>query len=433
MSININMASDERIPVKDTSPGIDIIMLCIGMILVMLRSHRIIYVRGIDEVLIYGLGFFCFVVYLICNYKKLEKLSVFSSVAILLVSAFYVYDRLRVSVFTPGPAFCLLTTILGCALIIQAPLRDKQYVYRSFLVTVEVIVGIALFGWILMLLGVPLPSYYDNEDVFYSYQNYYIFNINLNGDDINLDRFSGPFLEPGHNATMCVFLLYINRFNLKNKGNWILLLSALFSLSLAGYGLLIGAVLITLLYKRMYLVTIVSAAAFIGIGVGSAYYLKGENPVYEIVFSRLELDESGDDIVGNNRTTSFFDMTYDKFMKSNDIWTGIGRRAFGTHSDGSDNVTIGSAGYKRYFLIRGIIGAVLIAYVLLYYTWHYRSRITFGFLVIYVVANIIRDYPGKEIWMYLFLMAIPLIYYNMIGPVNPKSGDVKKKKYIGNC
>ena len=49
---------------------------------------------------------------------------------------------------------------------------------------------------------------------------------------------------------------------------------------------------------------------------------------------------------------------------------------------------------------------------------------SFGFLIVYVISNLIRDYPTKEMWMFLFLIAIPILYY--------ESGREKEKRKIGH-
>ncbi len=49
----------------------DVVLLAIGTILVMLRSMRILYVRGLPEILTYGVGFFCFLIYCIKNFQKI--------------------------------------------------------------------------------------------------------------------------------------------------------------------------------------------------------------------------------------------------------------------------------------------------------------------------------------------------------------------------
>ncbi len=390
----------------------DVVLLAIGTILVMLRSMRILYVRGLPEILTYGVGFFCFLIYFIKNFQKIERLNLFTVIIITLLGAIYMFDRLRLSSFNVVSTFSLVTIMLGAIVLLQCPIEQKRKVYNAYNITIQIMVGIGLLWWILYLCNVPLPYYVDNSDNFYFYHVYYFFNVVLSRDTFDImPRFAGPFLEPGHLGTMCVFLLYINGFRLKKIGNIVLLLGILFSLSLAAYGLLIGAVIITLFNLRRYVSILVMAVFFVLIGIGAQYFNNGENPVYQLVFSRLELNENGDDIVGNNRTTGFFDLTYDKYLKTNDIWMGVGRRAFGSQSDSSDNVTMGTAGFKRYFYLRGVAGLALILAFMLLYTFRYPSRMTIGFLIIYIIANWIRDYPTKEQWMYLFLLAIPLMYY----------------------
>lgn len=184
------------------------------------------------------------------------------------------------------------------------------------------------------------------------------------------------------------------------------------SLSLAAYGLMVGAVILILFQRRNYFALLVMVGIFIGLGIGASAYLNGDNVLNKAIVSRLEITEDGE-IAGNNRTTGFFDVSYDKYLKSDKIWLGIGRDAFGSQSDTSDNITVGTAGYKRYFYLRGILGSTLILLFLLYYSYHYRSWRSFGFLIVYLVANLIRDYPTKEIWMYLFIMAMPLLSSNI--------------------
>lgn len=396
-------------------PGADVCLLALGMVLLMCSSLRILYVRNVSELLIYAISFICFVTYVIMNFRKVERFTSFAAISSLLIFIIYLYERIALGNVKVLSLFGMMTSILGGVLIIQATLREKRSIYNAFQYTIAIMLSVALIFWILYLIGFPLPHYSDNSDPFYKYEMYPFFNVvvGVNAMEI-LTRFAGPFLEPGHNATICVFLLFINGFRLKDPVNIVLLLSVLFSLSLAGYGLLIGAVILYMLYKKRILSMLLMISVFLGVGIGSAYYLKGENPVYEIVFSRLEMNENGDDIVGNNRTSMVFDLNYAKFLKSDKIWTGMGKRAFGSKEDGSDNVTIGSAGVKRYIFIRGYIGLALILIFILYYWAHYRSLSTFGFLVIYIVANLIRDYPTKEMWMYIFLMGMPLLYYQVL-------------------
>lgn len=188
----------------------------------------------------------------------------------------------------------------------------------------------------------------------------------------------------------------------------VLLIGTLLSFSLAAYGLLVGAILIILYQYRKYLWISVLLSMYLGVGLFSITYNDGDNVLNMAIVSRLEMTDEGE-IAGSNRTSMAFDSTYEKFLRSNEIWTGVGSKAFGVRGDGSDNVTIGCASYKRYFFLRGIIGSSLIVIFLILYCFYYHSSWSWGFLIIYVVANLIRDYPTMEMWMYLYLLAIPYL------------------------
>ena len=260
----------------------------------------------------------------------------------------------------------------------------------------------------MFFIGIPLPHYLDTSDPYYTHEVFYLFNLNFSPDQI-VPRFAGVFLEPGHLGTMCIFLLYINKFKLKSVGNITLLLGALLSLSLAAYGLLVIAFSIYLINIKKVFWLFIFGILF-GFGwVISANYLNGDNIMYQFIYHRFEFENG--EMVGNNRTSSYFDSEYSKYCSTERVITGMGQDAFGSEKNASNNITIGCAGYKRYFFIRGIIGSMLTILFLIGYYWMYRSKYSFGFLIVYIIANFIRDYPLKPIWLFLFIMAIPILTY----------------------
>ena len=86
---------------------------------------------------------------------------------------------------------------------------------------------------------------------------------------------------------------------------------------------------------------------------------------------------------------------------------GVGREAYDTKAD--TNIVNGCAGYKRFFYIRGWVGTLLLCSFLITYILKYKSNYTFPFFIVFVVANLIRDYPLKEFWFFLFILAIPVM------------------------
>ena len=216
-----------------------------------------------------------------------------------------------------------------------------------------------------------------------------------------------PILLSHYLLFMCVFLLCINRFRLREFGNKILLAGVLFSLSLAAYGLLVGAVIIYFIQMRKIIWIIIFGSLFATVGIISYFYNNGDNVLYQMIFHRIEFEDG--EMVGNNRTSMYFDAEFDKYLSSSKVWTGMGRDAFGSEKNANQNITIGCAGYKRYFFIRGVLGTVLLLLFLVAYYWNYRSIWTLGFLIVFIVGNLIRDYPLKPIWLYLFILSLPIL------------------------
>ena len=420
------MATDNVIIEKKTtatSPTWDVIAMCIGMILLMFKSNRILYVRYLPDTPVYFLAFVCIFCYAAMRWKELERLTMFKGICIALLSVIFIYDRLMLGDLSMQSMLCMAVTVFAAAVLVQAPLADKKVVLKYFTIAVELILLLALAGWIPFLCGVEKPHFQDNSESYYKHQVYYLFNTFTMSSPADIYRFAGPFLEPGHLGSMCVYLLYIDQFNLRKFGNIVLLLSTLMSLSLAAYGLMVGGVILVLIDKRKYIAMAAMAAVFVLIGVGAASYLNGENVLNQAIVSRLEVTEDGE-IAGNNRYTTFFKDTFKKYLKSDRIWFGAGRDAYSSRSDSSGTLMMGNAGYKRYFYLRGIVGSTLIVMFLLVYFSRYMSFRSFGFLIVYVISNLIRDYPTKEMWMFLFLIAIPILYY--------ESGREKEKRKIGH-
>lgn len=384
------------------------ILYSIGILLVMYKSQSLMFTRPIPESLIYLYGAVISCVFSFIILNKIKRISAAILSCIFLIVLIYVYDLLFVIRLSFLGGIILLCSIVCSCSVLLLPYNDKRYLLNLFTKFTSILILISLFGWILFLLKVPLPHYTNTSHPYYIHTIYYLFNLNGYPELQFVPRFAGMFLEPGHLGTMCVFLLYLNNFRLKNILNLGLLLGVLLSLSLAAYGLLVGSIILVLYQKGKTIWITLFASLFITIGILSTVINNGDNPIYEMIFKRLEVTDDGD-IKGNNRTSKVFDYVFDRYLKTDKIWIGYGRESLGRSEDGSQSLTIGCATYKRYFFLRGVFGTALIVLLLLIYWWKYRSIRTSGFLIIYIVANIIRDYPSEPIWLYIYLMALPLL------------------------
>lgn len=254
-----------------------------------------------------------------------------------------------------------------------------------------------LIYWLLFFVN--LPSF--GTFVHPSYVPFinYLFYISTTWDSGMLTRFNSFFLEPGHLAMVCVFLMMANQFDFKkHPWLWVLLIAVVFSFSLAGYILtFIGFALMKVNTLRKAIALLVALVGFI---FAVQTYSGGDNAVNQLILERLEFDESKG-IKGNNRFFNNTDYEYDKALKSGDYWIGVSKKA--------NMKLIGGAGYKIYILKHGLVGVflVLIFYVALippHPNWHY----TISFFILVVLCFVQNAYPGWYAWLLPYILGLNL-------------------------
>lgn len=112
-----------------------------------------------------------------------------------------------------------------------------QYEYKIQLIDFitkwfAILMSISLVAYILFLSGVPFPG------TIVEYQQYFMDNHYFFLQK-EMFRFQSVFLEPGHMTMGLAPLLFINKYNLKNRYVLILFIAQMLSLSLAGYMMMI--------------------------------------------------------------------------------------------------------------------------------------------------------------------------------------------------
>lgn len=263
------------------------------------------------------------------------------------------------------------------------------------------LLGISLIAYIINLIFNFPPYGVLNKP--FGYDDYYNYIIFIIPCKFLIPRFSGPFIEPGHMSILCCFILYANRFKFKEiKILYVFLIAILFSLSLAGYLLLVVA---TLLSIRIRLKTII-ISCFVGITLIltiTQFWGGGDNPVYEMIFKRLEYDDKKG-VSGNNRTKYGTDDYFDKMFKSDQCIIGIGAKKY---AEFQENNILGGAGYKVFIIQYGVIGTFLI--LLYYLTIALAAKNQFyalSFLLLLSICFLQRSYPEWMAWMIPYICSI---------------------------
>lgn len=290
----------------------------------------------------------------------------------------------------------IFSFISSFALIPLVFLKTKYLadLYERFQKVITIILAASLFFWIGHLLGIDLPSseitygridrgagiesqYYFSNHYFYLVNQSWFFRGGIVPDFL---RFSSVFLEPGYLAILMVFLLFINKFDVKDRRNILYIAVIIATVSLAGFLMGIFAyVAHSVQHSRRG----IAGLAMVVVLLFFSYdffkeYNHGNNFINQGIIERLEYDNTEGTIVGNNRTSEALDIQFEHFLGTSDIWLGKGGRS---------EVEFG-VGYKAFLIRHGILGLVLfIAYI-------------------YIIARIARNYRANVLFVLYVLMFI---------------------------
>jgi hypothetical protein len=252
----------------------------------------------------------------------------------------------------------------------------------------------------LFLTGVQLPySVVNFNNGQYWYNNYYFFLYDLNPYFV-IPRFSGIFLEPGHLGMITSLLLYANHFNLRRKEVLVLLVATIFTFSLAAYILLIISISIFLFLKSKKPVLYI-ALWFVFLIIGNNFFTKlnnGDNIVNNLIIERLQFDNGN--LSGDNRFSGSMDSYFEGFLKSDDVYTGIGTTKYELLN------LEANAGYKVFLVQQGIIGTSLLLFLYLSLVFTSKSKESAFFLLIYILSFSQRAYALWACELLIFITAV---------------------------
>lgn len=317
---------------------------------------------------------------------------VYPGMVLVLITSLFVDQVL----YTDGPIPAITK---GVIFALGIGLFSLKWEYKQRLLkTVTDFFGILLFlsvSLYLVFLVVDIPPYgilstpYGYED----HSNYILFILPCN---YFIPRFSGPFIEPGHLAIFCCFILYANKFCFKsNKLLYVYIFAIFISLSLAGYVLLLSAYILFVRIKLKTVFVSILLGILIVLGVTQVWN-EGDNPIYELIFKRLEYDDNKG-IAGNNRTMYGTDEYFKRYIGSNDSLIGIGAKKYG---EMQKNNIIGGAGCKVFIIQYGIIGTLLIfLFYLVIASCSTEKKYTYRFLLLLVICFLQRSYPEWIAWL----------------------------------
>lgn len=343
-------------------------------------------------------------------YKKKSSIRLVKSSHLIFCFVCYLFAVLIYSRFSlPGLVGALLKLYpIWVLLSDRANIRNNiEFIGKGL--AIILIPGIILFFIrnFVLLPGIPIDHPGSSS---YAFLNHIFYIQNINSDIAA--RFNSIFLEPSYLGTLLSFILFAEKYDFSKWENKILLIGLVLSLSLASYIItLLGYAMYSTFIKREFRKVLVYVMLVVISYNISLVYNHGDNYLNNYIISRLQLDkEKG--IVGNNRTGLGTDFYYEQAFDNGTIWMGLGQKKVNQINRGSSDSAgydenIRGAGYKVYFLTRGILSALLflLFYMSLGNILCPRSMLVRNSFVLLIVLTFFQAaYPESPSWLYPFVL-----------------------------
>lgn len=280
--------------------------------------------------------------------------------------------------------------------LLQLPLSYKEDLLRFTTKWYAILLIPSLLTyWMTMFISLPSIGTFVHP-TYVPFTNYGFF-IKTTWDSGFFPRFNAFFLEPGHQALLSTFIMMANRFQFRKcPWLWVLLVSTLFSFSLAGY--LLAATGYVLLKVNTILKALIVGCLGAALVAFAINWSGGNNALNDLIITRLEQD-SNRGIKGNNRVDHNTDHTFSKTVKNDDMWVGVKEK--------TNMNLIAGAGYKIYIINYGLIGVILAA---IFYLCVIPSkpdyRYTIAFFIVIALCFMQRAYPGWYSWLFPYVMGL---------------------------
>ncbi|GBF33831.1 hypothetical protein DCCM_2942 [Desulfocucumis palustris] len=281
-------------------------------------------------------------------------------------------------------------------LLLDASNKVKVFHYFRKIMVVLLFFGILVYG-MRMVLGTGLfeqVNFYSQNIAEHGY--YYLrlcqFYI-LEGGYVS--RLCGPFNEPGVVGTFAALLLIADQFDLRKKGNIVLLVAGVLSFSLAFFILCAGYIVLCAATERRkdFLVIILIVVILL---VFLLPYLRSVSTVIDELAYRFTI--TGDGLAGDNRTDDVYEAFFSSYMQTADRWLGLGTGA-------KDSLTRGAnLSYKTLIIEYGIIGFAYLSLGLLFLPMvgKWKNRRCIYFVLLFLAS--IYQRPNVMVLSYLVLL-----------------------------
>lgn len=304
--------------------------------------------------------------------------------------------------------FCVFSSLLGgvqtyfflsFSVVLLWPLiyeNEKKFTLSYLTTFLTCLMLISFIPWFINTYLFSLPSfgtigYYESKGMDVVIQNYILF-IQVEHDF--LIRFYSVFDEPGTIGTLIAFVLYGNKYNFKDKRNVVLLISAVFTFSLAFY-ILLGVGIVIQKVKGLKTILLYGFLLTI-VGISIVYFLQNDATFNVTVLDRF--NNIGDSM--ESRESRYLVVFYENFVNTQEFFYGKGRDfllEYGWMFTGQS--------YKFFILEFGILG--LLVLFLTYFSFiKVYNTYTIGLLILFTISFIQRPFALLSWQILLFIVIL---------------------------
>lgn len=261
------------------------------------------------------------------------------------------------------------------------PFMRKDFlmnVYEKFRYIIIILFTLSAVSYVTVLTGLQSPigmiePLNELKQMQYAHYLFLVLPAKLDG----FARYCSCFDEPGVVGTMSALMLFVEGFSFKKKGNYIILLNGLLSLSLFFY----MAVAIYLLFK----LPLKYKLAFV-LGVAVLYATTINNEIIKVaIWDRLTLNEEGE-LSGDNRNSDELMAVWDQSKYNVQILTGYGESFIKDYE--------GSASIQLFILRDGLIFVLMYFAVYLLYAKRMMQKRSELFLFALILFVTLYQRPG---------------------------------------
>lgn len=334
---------------------------------------------------LYVVAFTIFLIYL--SIKHTFTLSVFVPLIYILLTNMHVYTYEKVSV---GLLSFLLLTVF---LMMDGQCQKQTYIYFRRCLVLLSLIGIIVY--LSYIFDFPLP--YETRDYYFSLgewhkPQYIDYGLSFLYQENSIIRLCGIFNEPGLHGTVCGLVLCAEDLNVKSKGNWILFISGILTMSVAFFMLIFIYFILKYSRKPVYFFIVIF---LLMIWIVVLPQIKTGNELLDNFIGRFVITKNG--LAGDNRSNEELDLMIYEVLKEKPFWGyGGGYSNYRTSFISSYKMQIIEYGLFGFSLMYGAVfvsvvkkalkGTNLILFVLVFFISIYQRPVIFSltyFVILY--------------------------------------------------